>query len=74
MAMDTKRQPEMNMTHLEFWPTTVSGTHDPKPKRGRKPKPPQDATKPRSVRLDDARWRRLKELGREWLERVIDAA
>jgi len=35
---------------------------------------PEDATKPRSVRLDDARWAKLKGLGREWLERAIDRA
>ena len=45
-----------------------------KKKPGRKPKPPQEAAKPRSVRLDDARWAKLKALGREWLERIIDAA
>lgn len=33
-----------------------------------------DQTKPRSVRLDDARWAKLKVLGRDWLERAIDRA
>lgn len=31
-------------------------------------------TKPRSIRLDDARWEKLQALGREWLERQIDRA
>ena len=43
-------------------------------KRGPKPRPPEDGTKPRSVRLNDARWEKLKSLGRKWLERVIDTA
>lgn len=29
---------------------------------------------PRSVRLDDARWAKLKALGTDWLEQQIDAA
>lgn len=36
--------------------------------------PPEQRTKPRSVRLDDARWAKLQRLGRDWLERVIDKA
>jgi hypothetical protein len=36
--------------------------------------PPEERTKPRSVRLNDARWERLKALGSEWLAEVIDAA
>lgn len=35
---------------------------------------PEDATKPRSVRLTDARWKKLKRLGSDWLARQIDAA
>lgn len=35
---------------------------------------PEDATKPRSVRLNDARWDKLKRLGTGWLERQIDRA
>lgn len=35
---------------------------------------PEDRTKPRSVRLNDARWDKLKVLGTEWLERAIDRA
>ena len=42
--------------------------------QGRKPNPPEDATKPRSVRLNDARWEKLKRLGSEWLARAIDRA
>jgi len=51
---------------------------DPKPpaKRGRPPAPPghEAPTKPRSIRLDDARWEKLQALGREWLEKAIDKA
>lgn len=37
--------------------------------------PEQRTTKPvRSIRLDDARWERLKELGTGWLEKAIDKA
>lgn len=46
----------------------------PAPKRGRRFSSATEATKPRSVRLNDARWARLKLLGREWLERAIDAS
>jgi hypothetical protein len=35
---------------------------------------PEDATKPRSVRLNDSRWAKYKRLGRDWLERAIDGA
>lgn len=35
---------------------------------------PEDATKPRSVRLNDARWAKLKRLGSDWLEGAIDRA
>lgn len=35
---------------------------------------PAERTKPRSIRLSDARWAKLMRLGREWLERAIDAA
>lgn len=35
---------------------------------------PEDQTKPRSVRLNDARWQKLKRLGTGWLEGVIDRA
>lgn len=50
----------------------------PEPKRrGRPPGsglPPAERTKPRSVRLDEARWSKLKRLGTDWLERAIDRA
>lgn len=36
--------------------------------------PPEQQTKPRTVRLSEARWARLKELGTGWLERQIDRA
>lgn len=36
--------------------------------------PPEERTKPRSVRLNDARWERLKALGSDWLAGAIDAA
>lgn len=42
--------------------------------QGRKPLPPEEATKPRSVRLTDARWEKLKRLKSEWLNRAIDKA
>lgn len=47
-----------------------------RPKRRGRPPVLSDAeqTKPRSIRLDDARWSKLKALGREWLERQIDRA
>lgn len=35
---------------------------------------PEDATKPRSVRLNEARWEKLQRLGRDWLEGAIDCA
>ena|SRR6218665_3868034 len=35
---------------------------------------PEDATKPRSVRLNEARWEKLQRLGRGWLEAAIDRA
>jgi hypothetical protein len=41
---------------------------------GRPPLPPEDHTKPRSVRLNDARWLKLKRLGTGWLEKAIDRA
>ncbi len=50
---------------------------EPTPKRmGRPPKPAdqRSTAKVRSIRLDDVRWARLQRLGREWLERQIDAA
>lgn len=31
-------------------------------------------TKPRTLRLDDARWAKLQGLGRGWLERAVDNA
>jgi hypothetical protein len=42
--------------------------------QGRKPSPPDDATKPRSIRLNNARWEKLKRLGSEWLAKAIDKA
>lgn len=47
------------------------------PKRmGRPPLPAEQRSdvKPRSVRLDDARWSKLQRLGRQWLEAAIDRA
>jgi hypothetical protein len=34
----------------------------------------EQQTRPRSVRLDDARWAKLQALGSEWLRAQIDAA
>jgi hypothetical protein len=42
--------------------------------QGRKPLPVDEQTKPRSVRLTDARWEKLKRLGSEWLAKQIDKA
>jgi len=46
--------------------------------RGRPPVPIERKAStlkpPRSVRLDDARWAKLKTLGTEWLEHQIDKA
>jgi hypothetical protein len=36
--------------------------------------PPELHTKPRSVRLTDARWEKLKRLGSDWLAKAIDRA
>lgn len=45
-------------------------------RRGRPPVPPEQRSdaKPRSVRLSEDRWAKLKALGTEWLERQIDRA
>lgn len=48
-------------------------TRDKRP-RGRPPLPDEDKGRPRTIRLNDERWERLRQLGREWLERAIDAA
>lgn len=42
--------------------------------QGRKPLPADQQTKPRSVRLTEARWAKLKLLGSEWLAKQIDKA
>lgn len=42
--------------------------------QGRKALPAEEATKPRSVRLNDVRWEKLKRLGTEWLAKQIDKA
>lgn len=42
--------------------------------QGRKALPAEEATKPRSVRLNDARWDKLKRLGMAWLEKQVDKA
>jgi uncharacterized protein (DUF4415 family) len=39
---------------------------------GRPTLPPEDQTMPRTIRLNNARWEKLKALGRGWLERAID--
>lgn len=46
----------------------------PEPKIGRPELPPDEKTKPRSIRLNDERGDKLQRLGREWLERAIDRA
>lgn len=52
-------------------PTQRGGKRD---GAGRKALPPDEATKPRSVRLNNARWDKLKRLGTDWLARQIDRA
>lgn len=50
---------------------------DPAPLMGRPPLPPdapRSDKRPRTVRLDDERWERLRALGTEWLEAAIDNA
>jgi hypothetical protein len=47
---------------------------DEKRSRGRPKLPDHERAKPRTVGLNDARWEKLKRLGREWLERAIDRA
>lgn len=46
----------------------------PVPEIGRPELPDEDKTQPRSVRLNGARWAKYQRLGRDWLERMIDAA
>ena len=41
---------------------------------GRPSLPPDEQTKPRSIRLTDARWEKLKRLKSEWLNKAIDKA
>lgn len=41
---------------------------------GRPAAPPAEARRVRSVRLNDARWAKLRRLGAAWLERAIDRA
>lgn len=45
-----------------------------KPLLGRPPLPVGATGSPRTVRLNDERWEKLKLLGREWLEKAIDRA
>lgn len=50
---------------------------EPVPLMGRPPLPadaPRSEKSPRTVRLDDERWAKLRRLGTEWLEREIDYA
>lgn len=41
---------------------------------GRPSLPADEQTKPRSIRLTDARWEKLKRLKSEWLNKAIDKA
>lgn len=52
----------------------MSGEQQPPKRRGRPPAAAEDRRKVRTLRLDDARWHKLQQLGREWLERAIDRA
>lgn len=50
---------------------------DPAPLRHRPPlaeDAPRSDKRPRSIRLSDAHWERLRELGSEWLENAIDSS
>lgn len=47
---------------------------EPKRGRGRPELPDDERTKTRSVRLNDARWEKLKRLGTDWLAKAIDRA
>lgn len=50
---------------------------DPTPLNGRQPLPadaPRSDKRPRTIRLNDERWERLRALGTEWLEAAIDNA
>lgn len=42
--------------------------------QGRPKLPDESSTKPRSIRLTDARWEKLKQLGAAWLAKSIDKA
>jgi hypothetical protein len=47
---------------------------EPRP-QGRPALPPEEATKPRSIRLNDTRWEKLKRLIKDgWLNKAIDKA
>jgi hypothetical protein len=50
---------------------------DPAPLMGRPPlaaDAPRSEKRPRTIRLDDERWARLRSLGTEWLESALDSA
>lgn len=47
-------------------------TKSKKTRVGRPELPVTEKTRPRSVRLNDARWAKYQRLGREWLEKAID--
>jgi len=51
-------------------------TDQPTQKRppGRPAAPAAESRRVRAVRLNDARWEKLRRLGSEWLERAIDRA
>jgi hypothetical protein len=55
------------------WPEGLFVKQPTRP-QGRPALPPEESTKPRSVRLNDARWEKLKKLGSDWLARAIDRA
>lgn len=57
------------MTHYIY-----SMQDEPKRGRGRPELPDDERTKTRSVRLNDARWEKLKRLGTDWLAKAIDRA
>lgn len=55
---------------------SVGGVKKPEPKpRGRPPTlTPEEKTQPRTIRLTDGRWEKLRRLGSQWLARAIDKA
>lgn len=70
--MADEKQPDMQHATVQ-----QVDANPPVRRRGRPPLlpgAPRSDKKPRSVRLNEARWRKLQQLGGAWLERAIDGA